>query len=64
MGEAKRRGTQKQRQAKRVIVKGWLKLGPDYAAGVGDDGRIWRGWRVHADPGPDMEPVTIIKGHK
>lgn len=40
-----------------VVVKGWMKLGPDYDQGT------WRGWRVHADPSDDRFAVTIVKGH-
>ena len=66
MGQAKRRGTLDERVvgARIVLTRGYMKKGPDYEAGNGDDGSTFLGWRVHANPRSDRFPVTIVKGHK
>ncbi len=61
MGQANRRGTYEQRRdkamAERIITRGYMKLGAD------NDQGTWRGWRIHAEPAEDREPVTIVRGH-
>ena len=66
MGQAKRRGTLDERidKARTVITRGYMLKGPDKEAGTDDDGSVWLGWRVHAEPRSDRFPVTIVKGHK
>ena len=35
-------------------IEGWMKRGPQWDQGS------WRGWKIHADEGDDMLPVTIL----
>lgn len=46
-----------------VIAKGWLLKGPDWDQGEPVVLSGWQGWRVHANQGPHMEAVRIVRGH-
>lgn len=59
MSSSKRRLKRKgaKPKADELIIKGYMKIGPD------NDQGTWRGWRIHADPADDRMPVRIVKGH-